>query len=87
MDGRPYLHMFDQWNGDTARELLPDFAFSATVDWLALLEEGLRSIGRPELTTLTLAVIRGLLMDLDATDDAVRTHRAFRDFRVLLERP
>jgi hypothetical protein len=27
-----------------------------------------------------LAVLRGLLMDLDATGDAERTHRAFNDF-------
>jgi hypothetical protein len=41
---------------------------------------GLRSIGRPDLATLVLAVIRGLLMDLDATGDTTRTDRAFRDF-------
>jgi len=41
---------------------------------------GLRSIGRPESATLVLAVIRGLLMDLDATGDTERTHRAFREF-------
>jgi hypothetical protein len=31
-------------------------------------------------------VIRGLSMDLDATGDAVRTHRAFRDFLTTIER-
>src|SRR5882757_4169085 len=41
---------------------------------------GLRSIGRPDLATLVLAVIRGLLMDLDATGDTTRADRAFRDF-------
>jgi hypothetical protein len=40
----------------------------------------MRSLGRPELATVVLAVIRGLLMDLDATGDAKRTHQAFQDF-------
>jgi hypothetical protein len=35
---------------------------------------------RPDLATLVLAVIRGLLMDLDATGDTTRTDRAFHDF-------
>ena len=37
-------------------------------------------MGRPELATLVLAVIRGLLMDLDATGDADRANRAFQHF-------
>jgi hypothetical protein len=40
----------------------------------------MRSLGRPELATVVLAVIRGLLMDLDATGDVGRTDQAFRDF-------
>jgi hypothetical protein len=39
--------------------------------------------GQPRATrlaTAVLAVIRGLLMDLDATGDTERTHRAFDDF-------
>src|SRR5664280_3188491 len=64
--GQPYLRMFGQR--------------TATTDWLGPLEDGLRSIGRPELATLVLAVIRGLLMDLDATADTTRTDRAFHDF-------
>ena len=37
----------------------------------------MRSLGRPELATVVLAVIRGLLMDLDATGDtAYRWTRA-----------
>lgn len=57
----------------------PNFRRTATTDWLGPLKDGLRSIGRPELATLVLAVIRGLLMDLDATGDTTRTDRAFRD--------
>jgi hypothetical protein len=33
-----------------------------------------------ELATVVLAVIRGLLTDLDATGDTARTDRAFHDF-------
>jgi hypothetical protein len=40
----------------------------------------MRSLGRPELATVVLAVIRGLLMDLDATGDTARTDQAFGDF-------
>ena len=62
------------------QQLWPNFRRTATTDWLGPLEDGLRSIGRPDLATLVLAVIRGLLMDLDATGDTTRTDRAFRDF-------
>jgi hypothetical protein len=34
-----------------------------------------------------LAVIRGLLMDLDATGDTTRTHRAFADFLTTIGAP
>jgi hypothetical protein len=43
------------------------------------------SIGRPELATAVLAVIRGLLMDLSATGDAERTDRAFAAFVATIE--
>ena len=39
-----------------AQRLVPGFRRAATTDWLGPLEEGLRSIGRPELATLVLAV-------------------------------
>ncbi|CAN5156156.1 TetR/AcrR family transcriptional regulator [soil metagenome] len=78
--GRPYLQMFGRLREDAEQQLWPGFRRIATTDWLSPLEEGLRSIGKPELATLTLAVIRGLLMDLDATSNADRTDRAFREF-------
>ena len=77
--GQPYLRLFGQWRESAVQQLWPDFRRTATTDWLGPLEDGLRSIGRPELATLVLAVIRGLLMDLDATGDSDRTDRAFRD--------
>jgi AcrR family transcriptional regulator len=83
-DGQPYLRMFGQLRQSTERLLWPDFRRQATTDWLPPLEQGLRSIGRPELATLVLAVIRGLLMDLDATSDAARADQAFRQFLVTL---
>ena len=79
-DGRPYLRMFGQLREDAEQSLWPGFRRLATTDWLRPLEDGLRSIGRPQSATLVLAVIRGLLMDLDATGDAARTDRAFREF-------
>jgi len=83
-DGRPYLRMFGQLREDAEQQLWPGFRRIATTDWLAPLEEGLRSIGRPEAATLVLAVIRGLLMDLDSTGDAERTDRAFEDLLLTL---
>ncbi|WNI17221.1 TetR/AcrR family transcriptional regulator [Actinacidiphila sp. ITFR-21] len=79
-DGQPYLRMFGRLRESAEQQLWPDFRRTATTGWLGPLEEGLRSIGRPDLATLVLAVIRGLLMDLDATGDTARTDRAFRDF-------
>jgi AcrR family transcriptional regulator len=84
--GRPYLRMFGQLRESAEQQLWPDFRRTATTDWLGPLEDGLRSIGHPELATLVLAVIRGLLMDLDATADSTRTDRAFQDFLATVER-
>ena len=78
--GQPYLQMFGQLRESAEQQLWPDFRRTATTDWLGPLENGLRSIGRPELATLVLAVIRGLLLDLAATADTTRTDRAFHDF-------
>lgn len=83
--GQPYLRMFGQLRRSTEQQLWPEFRRLATTDWLSPLEAGLQSLGRPDLATLTLAVIRGLLMDLDATEDAARTDRAFDDFLQAIE--
>ncbi len=79
-EGQPYLRVFGPLREDASQRLWPGFRVAATTDWLGPLEDGLGSIGRPELATLVLAVIRGLLMDLDATGDAPRADRAFGDF-------
>jgi AcrR family transcriptional regulator len=83
--GQPYLRMFGRLHDTAGEPLWPGFRRAATTDWLAPLEEGMRTLGRPELATVVLAVIRGLLMDLDATGDAARTDRAFEDFLATIE--
>jgi AcrR family transcriptional regulator len=85
-DGQPYLRMFGgQLRRGDEQRLWPGFQKVATTDWLGPLEEGLQSIGRPQFATLVLAVIRGLLMDLEATSDVARVDRAFRDFLVVVD--
>ena len=83
--GEPYLRMFSRLHDTAGEPLWPGFRRTATTDWLAPLEHGMRSLGRPELATVVLAVIRGLLMDLDATGDTTRTHRAFADFLTTID--
>lgn len=83
--GKPYLRMFTQLREDAERSLWPGFRRLATTDWLQPLENGLRSLGHPGAATLVLAVIRGLMMDLDATADTARTDRAFHQFLALLD--
>jgi hypothetical protein len=83
--GEPYLRMFSRLHDTAGEPLWPGFTRTATTDWLAPLEHGMRSLGRSELATVVLAVIRGLLMDLDATGDTKRTHRAFADFLTTID--
>jgi AcrR family transcriptional regulator len=79
-DGQPFLRMFGRLRESSVQHLWPDFRRVATTDWLGPLEDGLRSIGHEDLATLTLAVIRGLFMDLDATADTTRADHAFHQF-------
>jgi AcrR family transcriptional regulator len=83
--GEPYLRVFAPLNDSEGGPLWPGFRRAATTDWLAPLQDGMRSLGRPELATVVLAVIRGLLMDLGATGDTARTHRAFADFLTTID--
>ena len=83
-DGQPFLRMFGQLRESSVQPLWPDFRRAATTDWLGPLADGLRTIGREEHATLVLAVIRGLLMDLDATADTTRADRAFDQFLATL---
>ena len=84
-EGEPYLRIFTPLHDTAGEPRWPGFRQTATTDWLAPLENGMRSLGRPELATVVLAVIRGLLMDLAATGDAARTHQAFNDFLTTID--
>lgn len=86
--GAPFLRLFGMVH-DTAEgaSLWPDFRRTATTDWLAVLEEGLRpehGAAAPALATAALAVVRGLLLDRDATGDDARADAAFAAFLRLL---
>src|SRR3954465_12643632 len=83
--GRPYLRMFSRLHDTAGEPLWPGFRRTATTDWLAPLERGMRSPGRPRPAPARPPVIRGLLMDLDATGDATRTDRAFADFLTTID--
>jgi AcrR family transcriptional regulator len=78
--GRRYMEMFGRLREHRQQHLWPGFRLEATTDWLAPLHQGLSSVGRPELATVVLAVIRGLIMDLEATADTPRVDQAFSDF-------
>ncbi len=86
MTQSPYRRMFSRLHDTGGDPLWPNFRRAATTDWLPPLEAGMATLGRPELATVVLAVVRGLFQDLDATGDVDRTDRAFRDFLETLER-
>src|SRR4051794_22626111 len=50
--GEPYLRMFGRLHDSAGEPLWPGFRRTATTDWLAPLEEGMRSLGRPGLPRL-----------------------------------
>lgn len=83
---RRYVAVFNPLREDADQRLWPGFRVEATTDWLEPLREGLAVAGRPELATVVLAVVRGLITDLEATGDRARTDRAWDDFVDLLAR-
>lgn len=85
--GRLYLNLFGRLREDAEQSLWPGFRLQATTDWLAMIEEGMASVGRPELGTAVFAVLRGLIMDLEATGDDARIDRAFARFIEVLADP
>lgn len=82
--GRPYLSLFGRLRENAEQQLWPGFRREATMDWLQPFEDGMRSIDRPELGTLVLAVVRGLIMDVEATGDVSRADRGFDEFLATL---
>lgn len=79
-EGQSFLRMFTQLPEQRENSLWPGFRARATNDWLPLLAQGLSTIDPPPSETLVLAVIRGLIMDLDATADFRRVDQAFTKF-------
>ena len=87
-EGAPYLRLFGTvHNSPDGQALWPDFRRAATTDWLAILKQGLRArhgAAAPALAIAVLAVVRGLLLDTDATGDTTRADAAFTAFLDLL---
>lgn len=90
---QPYLRLFGELHALARQPGSPyaDFAQRSVLDWLPLLEEGFLADGADPVdarrsATLTLAVIRGLLMDLHALEDADRVDTAHELFTELLHR-
>lgn len=82
--GRPFLAVFGRLREDAEQQLWPGFRREATTDWLAPLEVGLASVGAAHGATLALAVIRGLIIDLESTGDRERVDAAFDRFVLIL---
>jgi AcrR family transcriptional regulator len=90
-EAQPYLRLFGELHALARQPASPyaDFAQRSVLDWLPVLEEGFRADGAEPVearrsATLTLAVIRGLLMDLHALEDSDRVDAAHELFTELL---
>ena len=90
-EAQPYLRLFGELHALARQPASPyaDFAQRSVLDWLPVLEDGFLADGAEPAearrsATLTLAVIRGLFMDLHALDDADRVDAAHKLFTELL---
>jgi AcrR family transcriptional regulator len=90
-EAQPYLRLFGELHAMARRPGSPyaEFAQRSVLDWLPVLEDGFRADGADPAqarrsATLTLAVIRGLLMDLQALEDTDRVDAAHELFTELL---
>lgn len=93
-DAQPYLRLFGQLHALAHAPGSPhaEFARHSVVDWLPIIEEGFAADGvdpviARELSTLTLAVVRGLLQDANAVGDHQRVAAAFDRYASLLQPP
>lgn len=84
---RPFFRLFDQVNAlaQTQPDRFPGFGRASVHDWRPQFTELLRSPGTDEVTaqaqaTLALAVIRGLMLDDNATGERSRIDAAFAIF-------
>lgn len=90
-EAQPYLRLFGELHALARQPESPyaDFARRSALDWLPVLEEGFLADGADagaaqSCATLTLAVIRGLFMDLHALHDTDRADAAHALFIELL---
>ena len=91
-EARPYLRLFGQLYAlaqatDSAHT---GFLRESVLDWLPTIEHGFAADGAApatarELSTLTLAVIRGLLQDANIIGDQERVSAAFERYAALLQ--
>jgi AcrR family transcriptional regulator len=88
----PYLRLFGQLHALAGAPDSPhaDFLRESVLDWLPTIEAGFAADGADpvtarELTTLTLAVVRGLLQDRNAVGDHERVSAAFERYAALLQ--
>lgn len=91
-EARPYLRLFGQLHALAGAPDSPhaEFLRESVVDWLPIIDGGFLADGvdpttARELTTLTLAVIRGLLQDVNAVGDHERVSAAFDRYASLLQ--
>lgn len=90
-EAQPYLRLFGELHALARQPASPyaEFAQRSVLDWLPVLEEGFLADGAGSAearrsATLTLAVIRGLFMDLHALEDTDRVNAAHELFTELL---
>ena len=90
-EAQPYLRLFGQLHALAHAPGSPHAGFlrESVLDWLPTIEHGFAADGADpatarELSTLTLAVVRGLLQDANAIGDHERTSAAFERYAALL---
>jgi AcrR family transcriptional regulator len=91
-EARPYLRLFGQLYALAQAPDSPhaEFLHESVLDWLPTIEHGFAADGADpatarELSTLTVAVIRGLLQDATAIGDQERVSAAFERYATLLQ--
>jgi AcrR family transcriptional regulator len=93
-EARPYLRLFAQVYALAQAPDSPhtEFLRESVLDWLPTIQHGFAADGvdpatARELSTLTTAVIRGLLQDANAIGDQERVLAAFERYAALLQEP
>jgi AcrR family transcriptional regulator len=90
-EAQPYMRLFGQLHALAGAPDSPHAAFlrESVLDWLPTIEAGFAADGvdpakARELSTLTVAVVRGLLQDANAIGDRQRVSAAFDRYASLL---